>query len=538
MSSSKLSRFFEGLRPKGKRRVKSSYGDDEGPMDIGTPTNVKHEVHVGFDQSTNEFIGLPPVWGAWLEQSKIGPEEQKQNPNAVINALKTYEQSIRHQKDRKYMGADSSEDVSGGESRESSMVESGPPTPDPDEGPSPGGATGGAQAKPEPDTEVRIHLPGHNTDENYTKISTSEHNISLAEPEVSNNTEQLSTEQKITIEENGVNEIVEKTSKVKMDDGAKKTDGGIVKKPTMRKKSMKRKKMTDDEIMAALKKLVSPNDPTKKYNTNKRVGAGASGTVVQATEAKTGRAVAIKKMDLDNQPKKELIITEIEVMQEYQHCNIVNYIESYLVANELWVIMEYLEGGALTDVVTETVLSEGQIAGICMRCLEALKFLHAQEIIHRDIKSDNVLLGMDGNIKLTDFGFCAQITPDRDKRNTMVGTPYWMAPEVVTRKSYSYKVDIWSLGIMVIEMIDGEPPYLNETPLRALYLIATHGKPKVKNDKMSTDLKTFLDRCLEVDVEKRADATELLLHPFMKKAEDLISLRQNIVAAREALGHT
>lgn len=271
------------------------------------------------------------------------------------------------------------------------------------------------------------------------------------------------------------------------------------------------------------------------YRQFNKIGQGASGGVFTAYEVGTNKCVAIKQMNLEQQPKKDLIINEILVMKDSKHKNIVNFMDSFLVRGDLWVVMEYMEGGSLTDVVTFNIMSEGQIAAVCRETLHGLQHLHSKGVIHRDIKSDNILLSMEGNIKLTDFGFCAQINESHNKRTTMVGTPYWMAPEVVTRKEYGRKVDIWSLGIMAIEMIEGEPPYLNESPLRALWLIATNGTPSIKEEHaLSTIFRDFLGFSLKVDPDKRASAHDLLVHPFIQTAEPLNTLAPLVHAARKA----
>ncbi|GLB44310.1 putative P21-Rho-binding domain containing protein [Lyophyllum shimeji] len=278
--------------------------------------------------------------------------------------------------------------------------------------------------------------------------------------------------------------------------------------------------MTEVQIMEKLRSVVSDEDPKLIYSKIKKVGQGASGHVYVAKTLATGKKVAIKEMDLSHQPRKELIVNEILVMKESQHPNIVNFLDSYLVKNnELWVVMEYMEGGALTDIIENNTLEEDQISSICFETCKGLGHLHSQSIIHRDIKSDNVLLDALGRVKITDFGFCAKLTDQKSKRATMVGTPYWMAPEVVKQKEYGAKVDIWSLGIMAIEMIENEPPYLDEEPLKALYLIATNGTPTLKKpEALSRELKGFLAVCLCVDVASRATANELLEHEFLKKA--------------------
>nr|POE75535.1 serine/threonine-protein kinase ste20 [Quercus suber] len=282
---------------------------------------------------------------------------------------------------------------------------------------------------------------------------------------------------------------------------------GAVPRPRQRP----RHSVTNAEIITRLQNICNPADPVKRYKDLKKIGQGASGGVYTAYEVGSNRCVAIKQMNLEQQPKKDLIINEILVMKDSRHKNIVNFMDSFLVRGNLWVVMEYMEGGSLTDVVTFNMMSEGQISAVCRETLHGLQFLHSKGVIHRDIKSDNILLSMDGAIKLTDFGFCAQINEAHMKRTTMVGTPYWMAPEVVTRKEYGRKIDIWSLGIMAIEMIEGEPPYLTESPLRALYLIATNGTPEIKDAHNLTPLfRDFLAFALKVDPEKRASAHDLL----------------------------
>ncbi|NXR01474.1 PAK1 kinase, partial [Sagittarius serpentarius] len=487
-------RFYRSILPGDKTNKKK---EKERP-EISLPSDFEHTIHVGFDAVTGEFTGMPEQWARLLQTSNITKSEQKKNPQAVLDVLEFYN-SKKISNSQKYMSFTdkSAEDYNSSNTLNVKAVSETPAVPsvsededdEDDAAPPPVIAPRPEHTKSIYTRSVIDPLPPPTRDAATSPISSPSENSTTTPDMLVRNTE----------------------------------------------KQKKKPKMSDEEILEKLRSIVSVGDPKKKYTCFEKIGQGASGTVYTAMDVATGQEVAIKQMNLQQQPKKELIINEILVMRENKNPNIVNYLDSYLVGEELWVVMEYLAGGSLTDVVTETCMDEGQIAAVCRECLQALEFLHSNQVIHRDIKSDNILLGMDGSVKLTDFGFCAQITPEQSKRSTMVGTPYWMAPEVVTRKAYGPKVDIWSLGIMAIEMIEGEPPYLNENPLRALYLIATNGTPELQNpEKLSPIFRDFLNRCLEMDVEKRGSAKELLQHQFLKIAKPLSSLTPLIIAAKEA----
>lgn len=278
-------------------------------------------------------------------------------------------------------------------------------------------------------------------------------------------------------------------------------------------------RLSHEQFRRALEMVVSPGDPRQDLDNFIKIGEGSTGVVCIATERVSGRQVAVKKMDLRKQQRRELLFNEVVIMRDYHHPHIVDMYDSFLVNDELWVVMEFLEGGALTDIVTHSRLDEEQIATVCRACLKALAFLHSNGVIHRDIKSDSILLSHDGKVKLSDFGFCAQVTAELPKRKSLVGTPYWMAPEVISRLPYGPEVDIWSLGIMMIEMVDGEPPFFNEPPLQAMRRIRDMPPPKLKNThKVSPRLQGFLDLMLVRDASQRASAFELLQHPFLRQA--------------------
>ncbi|XP_072196962.1 STE20-like serine/threonine-protein kinase isoform X1 [Excalfactoria chinensis] len=253
------------------------------------------------------------------------------------------------------------------------------------------------------------------------------------------------------------------------------------------------------------------------------LGDGAFGKVFKAQNKETKVLAAAKVIDTKSEEELEDYMVEIDILASCDHPNIVKLLDAFYYENNLWILIEFCAGGAVDAVMLELErpLTEPQIKVVCRQTLEALNYLHENKIIHRDLKAGNILFTLDGDIKLADFGVSAKNTRTIQRRDSFIGTPYWMAPEVVmceTSKDrpYDYKADVWSLGITLIEMAQIEPPHHELNPMRVLLKIAKSDPPTLAQpSKWSSDFKDFLKKCLEKNVDTRWSATQLLQHPFV-----------------------
>ncbi|XP_063148465.1 serine/threonine-protein kinase 10 [Candoia aspera] len=281
-------------------------------------------------------------------------------------------------------------------------------------------------------------------------------------------------------------------------------------------------------------------DPNDVWEIVGELGDGAFGKVYKAKNRETGDLAAAKVIETKNEDELEDYIVEIEILATCDHPYIVKLLGAFYYDSKLWIMIEFCPGGAVDATMLELDrgLTESQIQVICRQMLEALDYLHGKKIIHRDLKAGNVLLTLDGDIKLADFGVSAKNIKTLQRRDSFIGTPYWMAPEVVmceTMKDtpYDYKADIWSLGITLIEMAQIEPPHHELNPMRVLLKIAKSDPPTLNYpSKWSPAFRDFLKTALDKNPETRPTATQLLEHPFVSKVTSNKALRELVAEAK------
>uniref|UniRef100_A0AAY4F0F7 non-specific serine/threonine protein kinase n=1 Tax=Denticeps clupeoides TaxID=299321 RepID=A0AAY4F0F7_9TELE len=290
-------------------------------------------------------------------------------------------------------------------------------------------------------------------------------------------------------------------------------------------------------------------DPAGIFELVELVGNGTYGQVYKGRHVKTGQLAAIKVMDVTGDEEEE-IKAEINMLKKYSHHrNIATYYGAFVKKNapgiddQLWLVMEFCGAGSVTDLIKNTKgnsLKEEWTAYICREILRGLTHLHQHKVIHRDIKGQNVLLTENAEVKLVDFGVSAQLDRTVGRRNTFIGTPYWMAPEVIAcdenpDATYDFKSDLWSLGITAIEMAEGAPPLCDMHPMRALFLIPRNPAPRLKSKKWSKKFQSFIDSCLVKNHNQRPSTEQLLKHTFIR---DLPNERQVRIQLKDHIDRT
>jgi len=277
-----------------------------------------------------------------------------------------------------------------------------------------------------------------------------------------------------------------------------------------------------------LESLLLEGDPRDFYKIMREEGKGGFGKVFKGVNKATGDKCAIKVMQHSGEKERRFNIGEYGFLRFCDHPNIVKYFACYETHNELWGIMEYLEGGTLEQAVKAYNFAENQIAYVAREVLRALAFLHSENLVHRDLKSGNIMLSTQGEIKIIDFGLCVDIS--NGMKTSMVGSPFWMPPEMIQRKPYDHKVDLWSLGICLMELANGNPPHAKSS-IKAMFTVGTEGYPQPfeKPKLWSDEFKEFLSLCLQMDPQNRPSSAELLQHAFMKKADSVKSMK-NIIS--------
>ncbi|XP_058236182.1 mitogen-activated protein kinase kinase kinase kinase 4-like isoform X4 [Hemibagrus wyckioides] len=294
--------------------------------------------------------------------------------------------------------------------------------------------------------------------------------------------------------------------------------------------------------------LSSLRDPAGIFELVEVVGNGTYGQVYKGRHVKTGQLAAIKVMDVTEDEEEEIKL-EINMLKKYSHHrNIATYYGAFIKKSppghddQLWLVMEFCGAGSITDLVknTKNGLKEDWIAYISREILRGLAHLHAHHVIHRDIKGQNVLLTENAEVKLVDFGVSAQLDRTVGRRNTFIGTPYWMAPEVIAcdenpDATYDYRSDLWSCGITAIEMAEGAPPLCDMHPMRALFLIPRNPPPRLKSKKWSKKFINFIENCLVKNYTQRPPTDQLLKHPFIR---DQPNERQVRIQLKDHIDHT